>query len=130
MLNHHGSYNHNEKNHHDHKADRVVARVEKSVHFIVGHSQTQKQAGSMENEHNQMDYKGTSTDAAETKPKLTTIMKIPKWKDYDLENKFDRKENNHEHPTMIDSGGWVRPNRAMWASSPPSSSNSKPLKNT
>uniref|UniRef100_A0A1J3D7S2 Uncharacterized protein n=1 Tax=Noccaea caerulescens TaxID=107243 RepID=A0A1J3D7S2_NOCCA len=128
MLNHHGSYNHNEKNHHDHKADGVVTRVEKSVNYIVGHSQTQKQAGSMKHEQNQMDYKGTSRDEAETKPKYTTIMKIPKWKHYDSENKFDTKENN-EHPTMIDTGGWVRPNRAMWAS-PPSSSSSKPHKNT
>ncbi|AEE33120.1 unnamed protein product [Arabidopsis thaliana] len=95
------------------KADRVVARVEKSVNLVIGHRQTQRQAGSRE-------YEG------ESKQKYTT-KKIPKWKHNDSERKIGQKQNN-ETPTMIVAGGWVRPNRAMWAS-PPNSSSSKPQKN-
>lgn len=119
MVDHHGgSYNRNEKNqygssHHDLRADRVVARVEKSVNLLIGHKQTQRQATSREHE-------------GESKKKYTT-MKISKWKQNDSENKVGRKENN-EPPTMIVAGGWVRPNRAMWAS-PPNSSSSKSQNN-
>ncbi|KAG7588619.1 hypothetical protein ISN44_As07g009460 [Arabidopsis suecica] len=108
------------------RADRVVARVEKSVNLVIGHRQTQRQASSTDHERNQMDYKGTSSNEGKTKGKYTT-KKIPKWKHKDSGNKIGQKENN-EPPTMIVAGGWVRPNRAMWAS-PPNSSSSKPHNN-
>ncbi|XP_010511203.1 PREDICTED: uncharacterized protein LOC104787334 [Camelina sativa] len=131
MVDRHGGYKRDEKNHygfshHDLRADRVVAQVEKSVNIIIGHRQTQRQASSRE--QNQSGYKGTtSREEGKTKEKYTT-MKIPKWKHYESENKLGQKESMNEKPTMIVAGGWVRPNRAMWAS-PPNSSSSKSQKN-
>ncbi|EOA35900.1 hypothetical protein CARUB_v10021155mg [Capsella rubella] len=117
MVARYGGYNLEEKNHygfshHDLRPDRVVTKVEKSVNIIIGHrQQTQRQVGSREE--------------GKAKEKYTTTMKIPKWKHYESENKSSQKENMNEQPTMIVSGGWVRPNRAMWAS-PPNSSSFKP----
>lgn len=112
MVDHQAGYNHDGKNHYgfshqDLRVDHVVARVEKSVNLIIGHSHRlmQRQVGSREQEQNQMDYKGTSRDEGKTMPEY------------------------NEPPTMINTGGWVRPNRAMWAS-PPNSTSSKPQNNT
>lgn len=111
MVDHQGGHNHDKKrdygfSHQDLRVDHVVAQVEKSVNLIIDQSHRLLQRhGSREQAQYQKDYKGTSRDEGETKTKY------------------------NELPTMIDTGGWVRPNRAMWAS-PPNSSSSLPQNNT
>ncbi|CAN8244708.1 unnamed protein product [Cochlearia groenlandica] len=106
MVNHNGGNKYNDKYH--------SVRIEKSVNLLIGHRQPPQ-------------WKADPRKYDESKAKHTTtiFMKNPKGKHNDLENKLYRKEKKkeeeEEHPNMIDTDGWVRPNRAMWASPPDSS---------